>query len=223
MPPSYEADPEVQELQRETEAIVARAAEFAVATAEQYSAAGVDLTRIKAAQKKLDLIRTKITRPMDAAKKAVLELFRAPAEKLANAEAMIKRALVKYQAEQDRLRQEEQRRADEAARKERERLQERATRAVASGKVEKAEVLQQQAASVVAPVIQREAPRVSGLSSTVVWKFEVVNASEVPREYCSVDETKIRKIVSALKGDTKIPGVRIYPDTQIRAGSAATV
>ncbi len=56
---------------------------------------------------------------------------------------------------------------------------------------------------------------VSKLNGTAkVWKFEVTDANQVPREYLEVDETKIRKAVGS--GMRSIPGVRIYEDTQLR-------
>lgn len=46
-----------------------------------------------------------------------------------------------------------------------------------------------------------------------VWKFEVTAAAEVPREFTSVDEKKIREAVK--NGVREIPGVRIYEDIAI--------
>jgi hypothetical protein len=218
--PDLKQLPEVRELETTVNDLATYARDFKVTTAEQYSAAGADLTRIKAARKRLDDIRTGITRPMDAAKKAVMDFFRAPGEKLDQAERAIKRAMVDFTEEQERLRLEEQRRADEAARKERDRLAAQAARAAESGKIEKAEQLQARAATVVAPVISREPPKVTGVSTRDVWKFEIVNEMEVPREYLMVDESKIRKVVGALKGETRIAGVRVWPEKSIAAGAA---
>lgn len=49
------------------------------------------------------------------------------------------------------------------------------------------------------------------------WTFEVENAADVPREYLTVDEKKIREAVKA--GVREIPGVRIWEEstTVIRA------
>lgn len=220
MQPDLTQLPEVRELETTVNDLAVYAGGFKVATPEQYSVAGLDLTRIKAARKRLDDIRTGITRPMDAAKKAVLDFFRAPGDKLDQAERLIKRAMITFDEEQERIRQEEQRRADEAARKERDRLDAQAKKAAESGKPEKAAQLEQRAATVVAPVIQREPPKVTGISTREAWKFEVENEMLVPREYLIVDESKIRKVVGALKGDTRIPGVRVWPEKQIAAGAA---
>lgn len=53
--------------------------------------------------------------------------------------------------------------------------------------------------------------RVSGAKK--VWTFAVKDESQVPREYLSVDEKKIRDAVRA--GVREIPGVDVFQDTQI--------
>ena len=92
--------------------------------------------------------------------------------------------------------------------------------AQAERKDDRVDLLQSRADKVVAPVIQREAPKVQGVSMREVWKFEVTDATQVPREYLVVDETKIRKVVAALRSDAKIPGVRVYAERQVAAGAA---
>jgi len=220
MQPEIAARDDVREVTDETQKIIALAGSYQVANAEQYVAAGNELTRIAAAQKRIEAVRMTITRPMDAAKKAVLDFFRDPETKLETAKNTIKRAMIAYDEAQRRIREEEQRKADEIARKERERLEAQARKAAESGKVEKADALEQRAAAIVAPVIHREPPKVTGINYRDVWKFEVTDERAVPRDYCVVDETKIRKIVQALKGDTNIPGVRVWSEKQIAAGAA---
>jgi colicin import membrane protein len=212
--------PEVKELTDEATKLVALAGSYKVATPEQYNAAGEELKRIKGARTRLEALRMTMTKPLDAAKKAIMDFFRAPADQLDRAENTLKRAMIGFQQEQERIRLEQQRLADEAARKEREALERRAQKAEASGKVEKAEMLQTQAASVVAPVIQRETPKVAGVTTRKVPKFEIVDPTLVPREYCTPDEKKIRAVVNALRTDATIPGVRVWMEDQLAAGAA---
>jgi hypothetical protein len=258
MPPDINPadDPQVLALTSETEQLFGMSITYAVTTPQQYAAGGEELKRVKAAQKRLDELRKSMTRPLDAAKSAIMGFFRTPEEKLARAEAGIKRAMIVYSDEQERIRREEQRKAEEAARKERERIEaiareaERKARekaeaerkaaeaAAAAGRAAeaaklmakaaateeraaaKAEEATQQAAMVVAPVIYREPPKVSGISTREVWLFEVTDPAAVPREYLTVDESKIRKVVGALKGDTRIAGVRVYSDKRLASGAA---
>jgi hypothetical protein len=215
-----EKDPAVIEATSEVTALQTIASNYVVKTQEQYVAGADDLKRVKAAQKKLEDTRTSLTGPINESLKRINAFFRKPAEALVAFEQKIKGALGNYSAEQERIRQEEQRRADEAARREREKIEAQARKAADSGKVEKAAVLEQRAATVVAPIISREPPKVSGVSMREVWKFAVENPDLVPREYLSVDETKIRKVVAALKGDAKIAGVRVFSEKQIASSAA---
>lgn len=215
-------DPQVQELTAQTETMLALGTSYRVTNAGEYATAGLELQRVKAMQKKLDELRKTMTRPMDIAKKAILDFFRTPEEKLVRAENGIKGAMVGYQSEQDRIRRLAQAKADEAARKEREKLAAQAQKAAQKGRHEQAERLELRAASVVAPVIPSEAVRLRGVSVREVWKFEVTDEAKVPRDYLSVDEAKIRKVVNALKGDAQIPGVRIWAEKAVAARSDAT-
>lgn len=53
--------------------------------------------------------------------------------------------------------------------------------------------------------------------SKKVWKFEVTDANQVPRQFLVVEEKIIRAAVNI--GTREIPGVRIYEDVQISLGS----
>lgn len=144
------------------------------------------------------------------------ELARREREK---AEAAARQARAKADAEAAGLR----RRAEaEAAAGRAEEAAKLAARAEA--KIEKAdakaEQLEQQAAAVVAPVVQDQTPTFKGLSMRDSWKFEVVDPAKVPREFLAVDDSKIRRYVQAMKGDSKIDGVRVYCE-KVSASAAA--
>lgn len=211
--------PEVREIIQTTDTLLAVGTSYAVVTAADYQVAGEELKRVKDAQKKLDELRRGMTRPLDAAKKAIMDFFRGPEEKLARAEAGIKRAMLTYSEAEEKKRREAQARAEEAARKERERLEAQAAKAAAAGKVEKAAILEQAAAATVAPIAVPEPAKVAGVSMREVWKFEVVDPAAVPREFLVVDEKKIGAIVKALKGDTNIAGIRVYVEKTLAAAS----
>lgn len=57
--------------------------------------------------------------------------------------------------------------------------------------------------------------RTSGgtVSTRMVWKHEIVDAAQVPREFLVVDERLIREAVRAGRRD--IPGVRIFEDAEL--------
>lgn len=139
--------------------------------------------------------------------------------------------------ERDRL-AERQRKAEAESREKAEALRRQAEEAEAAGRAaeaaklaakaekveeraaEKVEDLQLREAMVVAPVIECEAPKVAGIATREVWRFEVTDPALVPREYLVVDEAKIGKVVRALKGDTAIAGVRVYSERQLASTAA---
>lgn len=103
--------------------------------------------------------------------------------------------------------------AQQAA-KEANKFDSKAERAESAG-AEKVATLQAEAASVVAPIIQRAPPKIAGLSMRETWKFEITDASKINRAFLMPDEAKIRKQVGALKGDAGQiigEGVRIWPE-----------
>ena len=67
---------------------------------------------------------------------------------------------------------------------------------------------------------QQAAPRVGGISIPKVWTFEITDEALIPREYLLIDESRIRRVVTALKKDTNIPGVRVFEQKRIAAGVA---
>lgn len=212
---------DVRELTEETAAILSQAEGFKISTNVSYQLAADELKRIKGASKKLDEIRKTITAPMDAAKKAVMDFFRAPADQLSQAETKLKAAMVSYQRELERKEAEERRAAEEAARAERERLEAAAARAADRGEYDKAADIETQVATIsTAPVLRREAPKVAGVSFREAWKFEITDPNAIPREYLLIDESKIRRVVQAMKADTNIPGVRAYAEKTLAAGAA---
>lgn len=117
----------------------------------QYEKAAITLKTIKAFSKQLEEERTKITKPMDAAKAAVMNLFRKPAKILEDAEQAVKSAMITYDNEQEKIRLEKERQAREAAAREEARQrkikedQERAWREREAEATKQAEILAQKA------------------------------------------------------------------------------
>ncbi len=172
--------------------------------------------------KGIKALRTKIADTFDphiqrahAAHKALVKEKADAEAPLTEAEGIIKRTLVAWTAEQERLRLEEQRRLEAIARQREEeaRLAE-ALAAEAAGDTDEAAALMEEAVTVQAPavILPPASPKVAGISYREVWKFRIVDAAKVPREYLTIDETKIGGVVRALKGAANIPGVQVYSD-----------
>jgi len=126
---TIETLPEVRAVTAEIGALESYAATYAVETAEQYQHGAEDLKRVKAAQKRLEETRTGLTKPINESLRRLNDFFRAPADRLAAIERTIKAALTRFADEQERIRREEQRKLEEAARRERERLEAQAREA----------------------------------------------------------------------------------------------
>lgn len=119
---NVETLPEVRAITGEITQLEAYSASYKVVTAEQYQAGADDLKRVKAAQKKLEDTRTSLTGPINESLRKLNAFFKGPADKLIAIERTIKIALNRYADEQERIRQEEQRKAEAVAAAERARL-----------------------------------------------------------------------------------------------------
>lgn len=174
-----------------------------------YEMAAGELQSIKKRAKELDDERKSITRPLDAAKRRIMDLYERPLSILGQAERLLKGAMASYHAEQERKRIAEQKARDEEARAVREaqeaearRLQEeaatnaaKADELAAAGNIEAAADLADQAAEqlhaaaetaavasmvVAAPVIA-ETPKVSGVSFRDHWTADVLDKMALVR------------------------------------------
>lgn len=221
--------PEVVAATATVNELVTLTTNYAIKTADQYEAGSLMLMRVKAAQNKLEETRTSITGPMNTALKAINAFFKGPTDKLATAESGIKRAMIGYTDEQARLQRIEQQRVNDASRKEREKLEERARKAVASGKVEKAEQLQQAAVTVVAPVINFAPQKIAGISPRENWHAEctdlmalvkAIAAGQAPLSLVMANDKVLGAQARSLKNDFVAPGIRVWSDKNIAAGAA---
>lgn len=132
--------------------------------------------------------RTEITKPLNAALRAVNDLFRAPKQRFEDLERLLKSKVSAYLD------------AKQAAN----------TAALQAASAAPTPEAAQLAMQVVAPV----APP-AGVSVRKVWKFEVTDQNLVPRELCSPDAKKIEAAFH--NGVTEIPGVRFYQEPVVTA------
>ncbi len=193
-----------------------------VVTDDAGYAQGAELLKgIKALRQEVaDTFDDHIRRAHEAHKALVREKADAEAP-LTEAEGIIKVALVTYRNAQEQKRKDEERRlAEEACRRQQERALAEAAALEAAGEVEEAAALLEDATTAPAPVVvlPSSTPKVSGISYKSIWKFRIVDANKVPREFLCVDAVRIGGVVRALKGATKIPGVEVYEE-QIAAAS----
>lgn len=223
------AAPKPEDLAKEVAPIVAAAKELKVDSDMMYSEAGEELRTIKSKKNTLEERRKAITQPLDAAKKSVMDLFRAPIESLDEAERIIKQTMLTYSREQERIRAEEARKAEEAAQRERDRIAREAEEARSSGDEATAAVLEQTADVITStPVVHRAPPKAAGIGVTKRWSAEVEDREAFIR-FCltpegaqyfdtiQIDMKPLNQLAVALKENLKIPGIKAVSTDGISA------
>jgi hypothetical protein len=156
--------------------------------------------------------------------KNICELENRALNPILEAKKYLSRQIGSFDADQERLRREEearlQRLADEQAAAEAKRIADEqaiadAIQLEAEGDKAGAEAVLNNPMPVPVistPVIlERQTPK-----PLERWTFRITDDSLIPREYLVPDEKAIAKIVSAMKGKTNIPGIQAYPDNGTR-------
>jgi hypothetical protein len=217
----------VEQLQAEVAPVVARAAGVVVSTPEQYEDASGFLASIKGAQKR---VKEWFVEPVGNAHKAWKALTQRRADVLApleEAERAVKRKLVDYAAEQERIRAAEQARlqaeADERARRKREAAEK------AAAKLKTPELREQrlaEAATIAAPVVTvaADTPKVQGQSIRKVWRARVIDPHAAVEAllalpdwttYIKVSQGELDRFAGRTKGAVKMAGIEWFEEAQM--------
>ncbi len=190
-----------------------------VASDADYESAGGLVLEAKDAIRRLEEKRRGITDHLNEALRRINDLFRKPREILEGVVRNLDGKLATYRTDQERKRHEEEARLRRLAEEENAKrlavAEKKAEKLEAKGLTDAAEAVRDTAqASVIPPPVlaPAEPPKVQGLGSRKVWKFRIVKADLIPREYLVPDETKIGGVVRALKDKTNIPGVEAYAE-----------
>jgi hypothetical protein len=221
-----QADPKVHELDSATAAILARATDFSITSVDQYDTSGEVLKSIKAKQRELNDLRLSLTRPLDDAKGRIMALFKPAGDRLSKAETLIKGAMLTFQRGQEERRRIAEAEARAEAERERLKLQRQADAARKKGNEDKAEDLEDRAASVPVPIVTVEKPSVSGVATRTTWRAEVVDMLELvkacaegrqPLSLLEPNMVILNAQARALKRELTIPGVRAVAEEGIAA------
>lgn len=221
------SQPDSAEINKAAAAALALVESFDVVDAATYEIAGDELKSIKAKAASLDERRKAITKPLDEAKKSIMDLFRGPVELLGKAEGILKGKMIAFQQEQDRKAAEARQAAERAAQAERDRLAKEAADLEAQGRAGEAMVKAQFAAMVVAPAPAVAAPvKIAGVATTKTIDFEVVDLVALVQHIAAhpdliglvaADSVKIRAFVRSLGLACELPGVRVFEKTGLSA------
>lgn len=204
-----------------------------IAAQPDYLAAEIVLKLITSVSNDAEKLRKKLSDPFAKAAKDIKSMAddaRAPleAEKerlKALMSGYLRREQERQQAEMARKVQEE-----EARRKaEEERLAKDREAAMAAARAEQNPFAEAEAkaafeaqAEAVAAAPMEIAPDTADTRKTMttartVWRFEIEDATAVPREFCCPDERKIREHVQRNKEAAGIPGVRVWEELAVQA------
>lgn len=234
---------------KESETILANAKKIVITTQPTYLESDTILKRIKAKLSELEEQRKKITGPLDAAKKAVMDLFRGPADFLKEAEDIIKTAQLTYLDDQERKRVEEEarlrkiadedrrkkeaqgaewRRKEEEKRREAERLA-KAGKTAEADKIyaeadkaaAKAEERAVEAATVVAPTVAPVAVA-KGSAIVVRWHAEVVDVNLLEKKYMVPNMEVLNKLAVACKDSVPPPAGVVFKSERSMTSRKAT-
>jgi len=189
---------------------------------DDFIKAGEILTVIKSLRKEIDATFDPIiTKAHEAHKEAIAQKKKVDAP-LVEAEGIVKPRMAAWNAEQERLRREEEERLREIARKEEEerRLKE-AIAAEQAGNKEEAQAIIEAPIEVAPIIVEKTTPKPAGVSFTKQWKFRITDPNKIPRQYLKVDEVAIGGVVRSLKDKTNIPGVEVYAVDGVSGRAAA--
>lgn len=163
--------PKSTDLVEQASATLAVAKTFIITTHDQCQLAATELGAIKSRAKELNEKRLSITRKFDDAKKEVMDLFKPALGILEEAETVIKKGIVDWQQQQERLRKAEEMRLAEVARKERDRL-EAEVRKVEEAARKKADELAAKAAAELAAGNAAKAAELQARAASTVEKAD---------------------------------------------------
>lgn len=205
---------ETKEIEKGVMDVTSRALALRVVDTATYTEAGQILVLHKDMSKKI----VEYFKPLKAksydAWKAICTAENEELGKLQPGMAHLSMEMTAYNQEQEKVRvaEEERLRREALKREEDERLQ-AAVEAEREGNAAEAKAILEEPIFVPPPIVPKAVPKVNGLAQRTIWKFKIVNANLIPREYLVADEVKIGAVVRALKEKTNIRGIEAYPET----------
>lgn len=227
-----ELNQEVKTSIKEAEIVVQTFKEYKITTPAEHKASAEDLKRVKGKIAQLTEIRISLTKPIDEAKKRIMDLFRKPIEQLQTLEGAMKRAILTFEEEEESRRRKEEERLQSEARareqKEKDKIETKAKKLEDKGDEDAAEELRRKKEDVYvpAPIVESRIEKVSGVHKIQVWKAEVtdlmalvraVAEGSAPLMFIEANTQAISKQAKATKDTLKFPGLRFFCENTISA------
>lgn len=209
----------------EVTALVDKAKDFKIVDTQTREEANLTLSAISSMQKKLEERRVAITKPILEEKSDIDGKFKLIKQPLATIESALRQEVLRDVNEQNRIAEEERKKAEELARAEKEKVQQ--TFGGNSNPLLKA-IVEQEKEKIDAKVSESVPETVSQIKTVAgtnsvrsVIKFEILDATKVPDEYKTIDESKIRNAITRKEDRvTEIPGVRIFEESALTVRGA---
>lgn len=193
-----------------------------IADQEGLAAANLTVQQMSKRIKELEAARKKITQPLDAAKKAVMDLFRPAVTGYQDAILQIKGAMGAYIRDEEIKAAKARAEAEAKAAAERKALEEAAAKAESP---EEAQAIQEAASMMTAePVAQTAPAKAAGVTTRKTWKGRVTNKQVLLAfiaqhpEYLELVEIKqgaLDRIIHAAGGTLCFPGVENIEETSV--------
>lgn len=216
---------ETERVAGEARGLTARASALQVTDAGSYGAAAELRRACRGVLGAIGAVYRPLAKTLHEAHGHILAQERAQMAPVEAADRQLAARMLAWQDAEERRAREERRRLEELAREEAEAARREAeTQALEdAAALERggcheaaAEVLEDAASQPPAEapciVVMSSVPKVIGISQRETWRFEVTDAAVIPREYLIPDEKRIGGVVRAMKGATRIPGVRVWPE-----------
>ena len=187
-----------------------------VKTPEDYLFAGEFLRSLKDQRRSIQEWFKPLKEKADQAHKAIIRKEKEALKPLEEAEALIAPAMLAWKREEERKAEEEARRIREEARKREEEIRlAEAIQAEREGYKEEAQAILEEPIDIPVVTVQTRTPKIAGLAERTTWTFRVVNEDLIPREYLMPNLNKIGAVVRIDKGKTKIPGIQAFPQSSL--------
>lgn len=179
------------------------------------------LLAIKSKIKHMTEDRMEITRPLDASKKRVMQLFSKPLGDLERAKDYMDEALLKFERANRVIAEKTQSQAEADTKTERERLMSLAAECEELGDIDQADEYTARAATMVATFVPSKIPTLPGVVYRDVWRFRITNAHEIRSEFLAPDEVKIGGVVRSMKLSAAafVGGIHVYCEKIIASRS----
>jgi len=208
--------PETGELRSRSDLILSRAQSLVIDSPGAFEQTSQDLKLLRAHRQRIKEAFEEPKRAAHAAHKAVVDAIKEHDSPLLQAETIIMKKLRGFRAEQERVRREK----EQAIRKEREaqQLAEQERQAALlkqQGREEEARAVEDAPIVVAPPTLPPEVPEVKGVQYRKIWKWRLLDAEAVPRQWLMLNEKLINAHVRATKGATRIPGIEVYEDDTV--------